>query len=481
SLGGESTIAKFDEFDITYKAMDAAQNAFDCGKRGGIFGRINKCFKIKNGEVDIGLKTEVSDESISDFVAVYYQSIGCSVVENTYMIENDKLYLHNGKPGKGIDKQKMTEDIKKVLLTGKSGKIDVKLTTINPMPWDVDKVYNEMCTEPINASYEERGGKGYIIEAKNGYLFDKNDLKKLIDKNKDNPKAYTLNLQVVEPKVKHADESGLFKEVLSRYNSSTAGSDENRLINLKIACASINGTVLNPDAVFSYNKAVGQITEAAGYREATIFTTKGHEMGIGGGICQVSSALYSAVLYGNLETVKRKNHMYIVGYVPYGQDATVYEGELDFRFKNNTNKPIKIAAELSGGYVRVTIYGEKPDPSVTVEIENITVSRTPPETIVKEDNTLARGKVKVQEKGTVGLTVDTYKKTFRNGVLESRQYLHRSIYQPIQRIEIRGTKPTVATSTEPQDTTTNSTSQQPQQEPPQEPKQPAPTDAYAGL
>lgn len=440
-MDSKNTTALFSEFTVAYNTEEVAQEAFDYGKKGNIFSRIVQCRKIKKGKVNLETEAEVNPEDVSDYVSAFSQSVGSTVVENYYAINGDKLELRNGKPGDGIDEKLIEEEIIQVLKSGQSGKIGINFVRIDPAPWDVSAMYEEICTEPSNASYEERDGKGYIVEAKKGYKFKKKDLEKLISENKDNEKTYTLELEVLEPEVTKVDESGLFKEVISEYTSSLAGSDSNRRNNVAVACASVNGTVLNPGEVFSFNKQVGAVTAAAGYKDATIFTAKGQEPGMGGGICQVSSTIYSAALYGNLEIVKRRNHMYIVGYVPYGQDATVYEGELDFRFANNTNEPLKVYCEIVGGNVVVKMLGKKPDPSLTVEIENVTVARTQPNTIVEEDATLDEGTVKVSSKGTIGLTVDTYKKIFKNGKLVSRDYLHRSVYKPINRVEIHGTKP----------------------------------------
>ena len=433
------TTAGFGEFEIDYHIKEAVKEAVSYGKTGSLFKRIAECRNIKNGKAKIKTKPEVSEESVSDYVAAYFQSIGTTVVENSYRIEGDKLVLQNGKAGQGVDREPLIKDIKELLLSGKSGKIGVNLAYIEPAPWDASAIEKEVAKGPENANYEKRDGKGYIVEAKKGYKFKLSDLEKIIKENEGNEEPYSLTLEVIEPTIGKIDESGMFTEVISEYSSSLAGSDANRRKNVEIACASINGSVLNPGEIFSYNAALGPVTTAAGYRAATIFTTKGHEQGIGGGVCQVSSTLYSAALYGNFEIVKRRNHMYIVGYVPYGQDATVYEGELDFRFKNNTNEPIKITAGVSGGTVVIKILGKKPDPSIKVEIENIIVGRSSPQTIVKEDPSLPAGKVVVSEKGTIGLTVDSYKKIFKNGQLQSRDFLHRSVYQPINRIELRGT------------------------------------------
>ncbi len=444
------TTATFAEFTIDYKVEDAVKQAAEYGKTGNIFSRIARCFKISRGDANIIITPQVDEESVADYVLTYSQAIGTTVVENSYIIEDNKLKLTPGKSGVGIDKVAITKEITDILLSGESAQIGVSLVSIDPLPWDADAIYEDVCKGPTEPGYESRDGKGYIVQAKNGYKFEKSDLEALL-KSSSGDEVLTLELEVLEPENTVLDETGLFPEVIGEFSSSLAGSTYNRKTNVATACNSVNGTILNPGETFSYNKTVGAVTAATGYLPATIFTSKGHESGIGGGICQLSSTLYCAALDANLEIVKRRNHMYIVGYVPYGQDATVYEGELDFRFKNNTNEPMKIYSQVVGGQCVVKLYGKAVDPGISVKIENITVGRTAPGTTVREDPSLPEGTVQVEEKGTIGLTVDTYKLIYKNGELLSREYLHRSVYKPINRIEVHGTKPPEDTpaSTEP--------------------------------
>lgn len=436
------TVATFREFEIDYNIEPTVEKAVKYGKTGNIFSRVIQCFNISRNSVQFKTEPVIDPERVSDYVLAYSQaanSIGDDpVIEHSYRIENDTLILTEGKAGTGIDKSVVAEEITDILKSGKSGTITVNHVPIDPAPWNVDAIYDDVCNAPTDAGYEVVDGKGYIRQARKGYKFNKADLEALLKTEPVNGE-YVLPLEVTEPGDSKLDETGLFPEVISEYRSSLAGSSSNRRTNVAVACNSVNGTILNPDEVFSYNKTVGAVTTANGYLPATIFTSKGHESGIGGGICQLSSTLYCAALEGNLEIVKRRNHMYIVGYVPYGQDATVYEGELDFRFKNNTNEPMKITAQVVNGEVIVKLLGKKPDPDIKVVIENITIGRIAPGTTVREDPNLPAGTVTVEEMGTIGLIVDTYKNIYKNGELLSREYLHRSSYKPINRIEVHGT------------------------------------------
>ena len=111
-----------------------------------------------------------------------------------------------------------------------------------------------------------------------------------------------------------------------------------------------------PGDTFSYNETIGDTTIENGYKVASVYENGKTSTGVGGGICQVSSTLYSAVLYADLKVVERRNHSLTVGYVPKGQDATVSYGSIDFKFANNTDYPIKISSAANGGTVTAVSY-----------------------------------------------------------------------------------------------------------------------------
>lgn len=121
----------------------------------------------------------------------------------------------------------------------------------------------------------------------------------------------------------------------------------------------IDGTVLQPGETFSLNGVVGRRTAAKGYQTAIIFQNGKQVEGLGGGVCQVSSTVYGAVLYADLQVTERSSHQFQVSYTPVSQDAAVYYGSQDFQFVNGTDNPIKIAADASNGSLTVTIYGTK--------------------------------------------------------------------------------------------------------------------------
>ena len=442
--GNTQTFA-FRELLTQYKVDQAVEQAYATGRNGNFFTNSFASMGLRFQKKDIAVEPDLDEGFITQFIDSYAMNLDTPLEENIYRVEKGKLRLHNGKKGYAIDKAKAIEDIKNILMTGQSGTVLIQKTEQEPAPFDVDKIYQEVCTPPVDARYETRDGKTFLVEAQNGYTFDKDKLRAVIQENRETQETFYMELEVIEPNIKTVDTSGLFKEQLSSYTSKITDSNSNRLNNVRLATEKINGVILNPGEVFYYLKHVEPITVAGGYKVANVYVDGKIEQDIGGGVCQVSSALYSAVLYADLEVVKRYNHSLTVGYVPYGMDATVSSGEIDFRFKNSTNAPMKIVATMDKHGVYIRLMGEKPDKSLTVEIDTVTVKTLKPETIVKEDPTLPEGKVEVETKGRVGYVVDTYKNYYRNGSFVERVFVSKSTYRSIDEVQRKGVAPAAAT------------------------------------
>jgi len=163
-----------------------------------------------------------------------------------------------------------------------------------------------------------------------------------------------------------------------------------RTHNIIMAVNRIDGTVVMPGEVFSYNKIVGPRDKALGFRDAPIFRNGMLVPGTGGGVCQVSSTLYNAALLANMKIVQRSHHSSQVPYVSKGRDATVAYGLLDLKFRNTASSPIYIAAAVRGSRLTTAIYGSKRD-KVDVSLEvvpggkrSVTVYR-----VVKKDGKMA--------------------------------------------------------------------------------------------
>ena len=149
-------------------------------------------------------------------------------------------------------------------------------------------------------------------------------------------------------------EPGYYQETIGSYEAISQSDDDERAENLRLAAEAINGYVIEPGATFSFNEVVGDTTAERGYKEAPVLYSSGLGSSDGGGICQVSTALYIAAVKADLEIVERHPHSVPSDYAPIGLDATIVYGSRDLRIKNNTDFPITIYAKAVGQTVSVT-------------------------------------------------------------------------------------------------------------------------------
>ena len=214
--------------------------------------------------------------------------------------------------------------------------------------------------------------------------------------------------------------------------SSYVNGTPSRLGNIRIAAKHINGTLLKPGDIFSYNEIVGPREEDGGYREAPILIRGKHDTGIAGGICQTSGTLFNAVLHSGLKIVQREHHSTPIGYLPIGLDATVAYGSIDFKFQNDTGAPVYVAATLNGRELTFTLFG-KEVPGRHVALVRGAFSRTGPSYVTETDRSKPVGYRHVVEGGSGGCHVTWYRiikvdgKVVHRDVISSRYSPHPGV------------------------------------------------------
>lgn len=206
---------------------------------------------------------------------------------------------------------------------------------------DFAKLYAELAVEPQNASFNENFE---IVPEVIGWSFDVEAAKKLWLEAEPGEEI-VIPLQKSLPEIdSEALRSLLFRDKLGSHTTYYTWSSANRIGNIHLAVEKINGLVMLPGDVFSFNGTVGQRTEEAGFRSASAYNDGQVVEAIGGGICQVSSTLYCAQMYSQLKTTNRVNHYFKVDYLDYGMDATVSWKNPDYKFTNSREFPVKIVA-----------------------------------------------------------------------------------------------------------------------------------------
>ena len=218
---------------------------------------------------------------------------------------------------------------------------------------------------------------------------------------------------------------------LGTYNTDFSSSAAGRAKNVRNGCEKINGSIIYPGETFSVTEAVTPFTAENGYELAGSYENGTTVETYGGGICQVSSTLYNAVIRAELEIVQRNNHSMIVSYVPKSADAAIAEGILDFKFKNNQSTPIYIEGYCEGGKIYFSVYGkETRDPNRTIDFVSEETSKTDPGITFKYDSTKPAGTMTKEQGPHTGYTARLWKVVSVNGQEQSRNVFNNSTYKP---------------------------------------------------
>ncbi|HAJ33835.1 MAG TPA: hypothetical protein DCK79_10850 [Candidatus Atribacteria bacterium] len=222
---------------------------------------------------------------------------------------------------------------------------------------------------------------------------------------------------------------------LGTYSTSLENKEENTIYNIKLASEVINGILVKPQNIFSFNKYVGPAEKADGYKESTIIANGVFVNGYGGGICQVSSTLYNAALLANLPIVERYNHS-VYGeatkYVPLGQDAAIFYGYKNLKFKNNSDHTIVIFSKVFKDRLRVSIFGGNED-KAEVEIVSKDKKVINYQIIREKDSKLEAGQEIVVQEGIPGYQIKTYRIVRKDGE-EKIEFLAEDTYKSVPMI-----------------------------------------------
>lgn len=230
--------------------------------------------------------------------------------------------------------------------------------------------------------------------------------------------------------------------VLGQYQTEYNPGNGNRSQNLVTGAGKISGTVLMPGEQFSVFDTVAPFTEENGYANAGQYVNNELVDGLGGGICQVSTTLYNAVLFAELEVDERYPHSLSVSYVKLSRDAAIAGDYMDFKFTNNTEYPIYIDGYAGGGSISFAIYGHETRPeNRTIDFETKIVSEKKPGKPEKiDDDTLEIGEEETEQEAHTGYYTELWKNIYVDGVLQDSVRVNQSQYQA-QKAKIRvGTK-----------------------------------------
>ena len=247
--------------------------------------------------------------------------------------------------------------------------------------------------------------------------------------------TFSVPVYVVEPEqTTQSLEEELFGDLLGEGRSLLSGT-WGRKYNVKLSNEACNGIILLPGEVFSYNDTTGSRTAARGYQAATVYSGGRTVVEVGGGVCQTSSTIYYALLHSTLEVVTRQAHGFTVDYLPAGMDATSYYGLTDFKFRNNTDFPVKLvtSVEEEGGkeYIVARLYGTNPEGTYAVPRSTV-YNRVSPTTVYQPNETVPRGTTvaDTEQYPYTGLSAHTYRDIFdQDGNLLETEDMGISVYR----------------------------------------------------
>ena len=298
--------------------------------------------------------------------------------------------------------------------------------------------------EPINSSITISNENISIKPEVLGRSINKEELHKdIIENINPNP---TENVEIVlntikeEPKIR-TESLQKINGIISTYSDNYYNDGTGRISNMRLATEYVNGTLLMPGEEFSYNNTIGETTPERGYKEAHIYIGDKVEEDYGGGVCQISTALYRAAMRANLKSVMRQNHSMMVSYSKPSLDATVYAGMIDYKFVNTYNNPIYIEGYMDSNNITFNIYGNKEAmDGKTYDLVNEIIEEYPYEVDEIKDPELEVGKRVIEINGSNGYKSKGYLVTYQDGVEVSRALVSTDIYEPLNTKVKVGTK-----------------------------------------
>lgn len=400
------TEISLEQLEANFDVESAVNAAYSVGKTKNIFKDGVKILDTMFSNINIDPVLNINENVLRERISGITAELPDTIIQSSYYIDGNNLVITKGKKGYVVSESKMfnicRNEIQKLSFIGKE--INIEVEEQQPQEIDLNKIHEELYKEPVNAYYTTDPYTVHPSEDGVDFKISMEEAENLLQQDQE---EYVIPLKVTVPEITtKMIGTEAFPDLISEFSTKYSQSQKDRTTNLKLAAEKINGTVLMPGEVFSYNTVVGKRTIDAGYKEAKIYVNGEVVDGLGGGICQVSSTLYNAVLYANLEIVERRNHQFVPSYAGAGLDATVVYGSIDFQFKNTRNYPIKIQCSVDRGICNFQIYGLKEETEYEVNVWANVISRS--KTAIKS-KAYRQLKLNGEVVSTQLLSSDTYK------------------------------------------------------------------------
>ncbi|MFI5240977.1 MAG: VanW family protein [Microgenomates group bacterium] len=498
---------KTKDIDLNYDYVASVQRAYNFVRTGNIVYDFYHRVLLTNSIKEFGLITKIDEEKLQSFISVIDGEVSVDPIYPFASLVGGELVINQGKAGTVLDSQLLRSQIGQDIAFAKSDEIQIPINQIDPslnsenlnkfkersekylskkltakfeydtfeltdkltltflnpsggfnddkIKDEIFKIANKVNREPQEPKFNFENGKVSEFQpALDGVEIDSDKLlgvikEKLIaiENSKEKITSFELPVTKTAPQVTTDKINNLgINELIGRGTSTYFHSIPGRVHNVSLATSRINGTLVKPGETFSFNQALGDVSKFTGYQTAYVIENGKTVLGDGGGVCQVSTTLFRAILNAGLPVDERRAHAYRVGYYeqgsPPGIDATVYSPTTDFKFTNNTPSHILITAKTDPKNYSLVfeLYGTS-DGRVASTTKPVVSGVTPPlPDLYQDDPTLPVGVVKQVDFKAFGAKV-----SFNYSVKRAGEEIYKktfiSNYRPWQAIYLRGTGP----------------------------------------
>jgi vancomycin resistance protein YoaR len=494
------------DLDVEYDPKQTAEQAYKIGRSGKLIPDTKtKIIAWKNG-MSVPAVFVFDENKLAEAISQIALQIDIPAQEPEIRIVDQKIEVSAGANGQAVDERRLTDLIKRSIANDEStveipvNKLEPQITEneveqvrargesllnktltlkLNEQIWDILPEQTISWIDPSSQSgWKEEEIRKWVEDlavvvdrpaenayfqyidsrveefrpAKEGLAVQKDkvghDIKQKLDEMVASASSLSMDLSVTKttPDITTNEVNNLgITELIGRGESNFAGSIPNRIFNLKLASEKMNGILVAPGETFSFNKYVGDISAAGGYKQAYIIQNGRTILGDGGGVCQVSTTMFRAVLAAGLPVEERSQHAYRVSYYENdrqpGFDAAIFTPTQDFKFTNDTPAHILIQTKYDEAKKSLAfeLFGTKDGRQVEISKARVWDVTSPPPPLYQDDPTLPVGTEKQVDWSAWGAKAAFDYKVTRNGeILQERTFY--SNYRPWQAVYLRGTK-----------------------------------------
>lgn len=505
----QTTTLETKDVGLSYDFYNSAVEAYNLTRTGDLKSDFVKRLDLLIHPQNLKLSVSYDEEKLQKFISVMAGQISQSPVLPNISIKSGKVIVNKGSPGTEVDQELLRTRILENLTLAKNEDVSLPIKNIDPSLSDseieavreraekylgksikvnfefdtisfsdgdiikflnpkggfdegslksaIDKITSQTERDPQNPKFTFNGGRVTEFQpAADGIKVDREKLKAEIinsllslPDSTDKSIAFDVPVTRTPPEVSTDKVNNLgIKELIGRGTSTFFHSIPSRVHNVVLAASRINGTLIKPGDTFSFNDTLGDVSQFTGYQQAYIISEGKTILGDGGGVCQVSTTLFRALLNAGLPITDRTAHAYRVGYYeqnsPPGFDATVYGPSPDLRFKNDTSGYILIEATADPKHYSLVfeLYGTNDGRIASTTKPVVTNVTPPPDDLYQDDPTLPTGTTKQIDFKAWGAKVTFNYKVIRAGeTLINKTFV--SNYRPWQAVYLRGTGPAI--------------------------------------